>query len=117
MTESSGTSVEDREIKSRDVVGTLLMGQLAAVATGLNTLLMVFARQGLKEEDLELSSQCMTTVAHIVRVFDGEEAADEVLNHLTEGAYKDMREMMEQGVDPDVAAKTILGEEEDDQSN
>ena len=94
-----------------------LMQQMAALATGMNSVLMIFARKGMKDDDVELSSQCMTTVAHIVRVFDGDEAATEVLNHLTEGAYGNMRTMVEDGVDPSVAAQSILGEDDDEQTN
>ena len=92
----------------------LLTQQLAAIATGLNTVLMIFARKGLKDDDIELSSQCMTSVAHIVRVFDGEDAATEVLNHLTEGAYGSMRTMVAEGVDPTEAANKLLGDDDDD---
>jgi hypothetical protein len=93
-----------------------VMGQLAALGTGLNTVLMCHARASISANDLDVAAQCMTAVTEIVRAFDGEEAAVELMNHVTEGVYSPLKEMVEQGVPPEVAAQKLLGDD-DDQTN
>ena len=107
MQEENSTPSEDRTVADR------LLQQISAIATGVNSLLMLHAHNAIKEDNNDAAAHCMSAVTHLVRVFNGNEAADELMNSLTDGIYSDLKEMIESGIPPEMAVAKVKGETDD----
>lgn len=91
--------------------------RLVALGVGLNTLLAVKLNDMINSESAERdedASVIITAMAHIVRVFEGEDSAKKMIDELTGGAYSKMDDLVSSGVPVDDAAKFVTNEEDDD---
>ena len=89
--------------------------KLVALGVGLNTLLAVKLNDMINSvgsERDEDASVIITAMAHIVRVFEGEESAKKMIDELTGGAYSKMDDLVSSGVPVDDAAKFVTSEED-----
>ena len=100
--------------KEAETVAERLLSQMSAIATGVNSLLMLHAHNAIAADNQDAAAHCMSAVTHMVRVFNGQEAADELMNTLTEGLYSDLKQMIDSGIPPEAAVAKVKGEIDDD---
>ena len=98
-TERSGEWVHDMDDKVK------------ALAAGVNALLAFKLKEFSDEDDgADAFSACLSTMALIVRVFEGQEESVKMLDLYTNGAFSKMDGMVDAGVTPEEAAKAAAGE-------
>ncbi len=81
-----------------------------AIAAGINALLAFKLRDFSEEDNGDAYSACLSTMALLVRVFEGEDEAKSMLDMYTNGAYSKMNGLVDAGVKPEDAAKAAAGE-------
>ncbi len=104
---------ENSTPSKKETVVDKLLEQMSAIATGVNSILMLHAHSAITDDNNDAAAHCMSAVTHMVRVFNGPEAADELMNSLTEGIYSDLKQMIESGIPPEVAVAKVKGETDD----
>ncbi len=78
--------------------------KVAAIAVGLNAVIAVEMRRCMADEDGDAYGALLGAMGRIVFVFDGEDAAKEIMDAYTNGAFSTMSDLVEEGVSPDMAA-------------
>lgn len=69
-----------------------LIEGIHAVAYAASTLLAIEMRKAHADEDADVYSSCLAGMAHIVRVFEGEEVANRLVNAFTNGIPEEKEE-------------------------
>ena len=95
----------------------MLFDGISTVATQLNGLLLIHAQRAFKANDNELAAHCMSLITHAVRVFNGDEAATNLMNSFTDGLYEEMKDMMDGGFSAEEAAQKIKEKSDDNNKN
>lgn len=84
--------------------------KVKALAAGINSLLAFNLKEFAESDNGEAYSACLSTMALIVRVFEGEEQSVKMLDLYTNGAFSKMDGLVDAGVNPEEAAKAAAGE-------
>lgn len=83
-------------------------GEVKSVAVGVNTLLAVAMRRASQEDDEDVYTACLAAMSSIVKEFEGEEAANDLINAYTNGALSKMSELVKE--EPDFVVEAIKEE-------
>ena len=97
--------------KESNSTNTLVDNPLACVAAGINTLLAVQLKSASDTGDEDVFAACLSAMATLVRVFDGEDKAKELLDFYTNGAMSKIDGKMEDGMSFQEAVDSV-GEED-----
>jgi len=84
--------------------------KIKVIAAGLNALLSFKLKEFADDDEGDAYSACLSTMALIVRVFDGQEESVKLLDLYTNGAYSRMDGLVDAGVNPEEAAMAASGE-------
>ena len=75
--------------------------KVKALAAGINSLLAFNLKEFAESDNGEAYSACLSTMALIVRVFEGEEQSVKMLDLYTNGAFSKMDGLVDAGVNPE----------------
>ena len=88
-----------------------LDNKLVSIAAGLNSLMSVHMQKSVDEDDGDMFTMLLASMANIVRAFEGVDSAKKLIDGYTNGAYSKMDSMVDAGVSPEEAA-TIATKED-----
>ena len=84
--------------------------KVKVLAAGINSLLAFKLKDFADSDNGEAYSACLSTMALIVRVFEGQEESVKMLDLYTNGAFSKMDGLVDAGVEPEEAASLASGE-------